>query len=75
MRKKIFGVAIIAAIAVTTGWNTAEAFKQVKIIDLILEDVEALAQSESGDNKGTLCFKGEYTGCSGSDGFCKGRKC
>lgn len=75
MRKKIFGIAIMAAVAIAAGWNTIESLKQVRIMNLILEDLEALAEGESGDNKGTTCYKGEYTGCSGGEGFCKGKKC
>lgn len=75
MKKKVIGVALMAAIAVMAGWNIVEAFEQTIMTDIILGDVEAMAQNESGDNKGTMCFRGEFTGCSGESGMCRGKKC
>lgn len=47
MRKKIFGIALMAAIAVTAGWNISQNENQVKLSDLALNNVEALASDES----------------------------
>lgn len=52
MRKKIFGIALMAAIAVTAGWNISQNENEVKLSDLALNNVEALAWGESPD--GTL---------------------
>lgn len=50
MRKKIFGVAIMAAIAVTAGWNMSQNENEVKLADLALDNVEALASGESSSS-------------------------
>lgn len=44
MRKKFFGIAIVAAIAVTTGWNMNE--NEIKLSDIAFENIEALAYYE-----------------------------
>lgn len=46
MKKKIFGVALIAAIAVTAGWNFNQNKNEVELSDLALANVEALASPE-----------------------------
>ena len=53
MGKKIFGVIAFAAIAVAAGWNYQQNKQNIKLSDLALENVEALASGES-DGKGTL---------------------
>ena len=50
MKKKIFGVALIAAMAVAAGWNFNQSKNEVELSDLALANVEALAQGESGGN-------------------------
>lgn len=57
MRKKIFGVAIMAAIAVTAGWNMSQNENEVKLSDLALGNVEALA---SGEGSGGYCSNPGY---------------
>lgn len=65
MKKKIFGAALIAAMAVAAGWNFNQNKNEVELSDLALANVEALAQSES--NIGTCTWVGckmdFYTTC------------
>ncbi|MCD8138056.1 MAG: NVEALA domain-containing protein [Parabacteroides gordonii] len=46
MKKKILGVAIIAAIAVTAGWNFNQSKNEINLSDLAIANVEALASGE-----------------------------
>ena len=46
MKKKMFGLLTIAAIALTAGWNVMES--DVSLSDLALSNVEALARGEAG---------------------------
>nr|WP_129730163.1 NVEALA domain-containing protein [Parabacteroides goldsteinii] len=46
MKKKIFGVVIIAAIAITAGWNFNQSKNEVSLSDIVLANVEALARDE-----------------------------
>ena len=48
MGKKMIGVIAFAAIAVAAGWNYQQNTNEVKLSDLALENVEALAQGEMG---------------------------
>ncbi len=50
MKKKIFGVILIAAMAITAGWSFNQSKNEVELSDLALANVEALAQGESGGN-------------------------
>ena len=50
MGKKIIGVIAFAAIAVAAGWNYQQNKQEVKLSDLALENVEALASDESVGN-------------------------
>ena len=69
MKKKIFGAALIAAMAITAGWNFNQSKNEVELSDLALANVEALANDESGTGSGyctmhTPCFneQGNPTG-------------
>ena len=46
MKKKILGVALIAAMAVAAGWNFNQSKNEVELSDLALANVEALASGE-----------------------------
>lgn len=46
MKKKIVGVAIIAAMAVAAGWNFNQSKNEVELSDLALANIEALAKCE-----------------------------
>ena len=46
MKKKIFGAALIAAMAITAGWNFCQSQNEMELSDLVLANVEALAQYE-----------------------------
>lgn len=48
MKKKIFGVALIATMAVAAGWNFNQSKNEVELSDLALANIEALAYDESG---------------------------
>ena len=50
MKKKIFGVALIAAMAVAAGWNFNQSKNEVELSDLALANVEALARNEGSGN-------------------------
>ena len=43
MKKKIFSVAIVAAIALGAGWNVMQSENDMNLSDLALSNVEALA--------------------------------
>ena len=47
MKKKLIGVAVVAAIAVTAGWNFNQSRNEMKLSELGLANVEALAGCES----------------------------
>lgn len=49
MKKKIFGVTLIAAMAVTAGWSFNQSKNEVELSDWALANVEALANNESGN--------------------------
>lgn len=46
MNIKIFGVALIATMAVAASWNFNQSKNEVELSDLALTNVEALARSE-----------------------------
>lgn len=46
MRKKLIGIAVMAAIAVTAGWNFSQSKNEVAMSDLALANVDALANDE-----------------------------
>ena len=46
MKKKIFSIAIVAAIALGAGWNVMQSENETDLSDLALSNVEALANSE-----------------------------
>ena len=43
MKKKILGVAIIAAMALTASWNFNQSKNEVELSDLALANVEAIS--------------------------------
>ncbi len=48
MKNKLLSIAFVAAIAVAGGWNFIQSENRVELLDLTLENVEALADGESG---------------------------
>ena len=46
MKKKIFGAALIAAMAITAGWNFNQSKNEIELSNLALANVEALANTE-----------------------------
>ena len=48
MKKKIVSVAIVAAVAVAAAWGFNQSKNEMALSDVALNNVEALAQSESG---------------------------
>lgn len=48
MKKKLFGIAIVAIVAVGAAWNVNENKNEVTISNLVLANMEALANGESG---------------------------
>jgi hypothetical protein len=57
MKKKILGAALIAVMAVSAGWNFNQSKNEVKLSDLALANVEALANDENTDY---TCQYGNY---------------
>lgn len=55
MKRKIFGAALIAAMAVAAGWNFNQSKNEVRLSELALTNVEALAQGESLDQSKSWC--------------------
>lgn len=51
MKKKIFGVALIAAMAVAASWNFNQSKNETKLSDLAMANVEALANEDWGGGK------------------------
>ncbi|KKB54442.1 hypothetical protein HMPREF1212_00155 [Parabacteroides sp. HGS0025] len=70
MKKKIFGVALIAAMAVAAGWNFNQNKNETKLSDLAMANVEALAGCET--ITGGSCWMSSYTWrcCEGGDWGC-----
>ena len=72
MKKRIFGAALLIAIAVAAGWNYQQNKQDVQLSDLALENVEALASCERTagscwlDTRSVCCDAGDY-GCSPCD--------
>ncbi|WP_289004191.1 NVEALA domain-containing protein [Parabacteroides sp.] len=60
MKKKILGVAIIATLAITAGWNYQQNKQNTDFLDLTLANVEALARGEGSSACETLCPKSGY---------------
>ena len=48
MRKKILGIAVMAVVAVAAAWNINQSENEIKLSDLALDNVEALASGEVG---------------------------
>jgi hypothetical protein len=46
MKKKVLGIALVAAIAVAGAWNFVQSQDEVNLSNLALENVEALADPE-----------------------------
>ncbi|RHJ94028.1 NVEALA domain-containing protein [Parabacteroides bouchesdurhonensis] len=67
MKKKIFGILIVAAVAIVAGWNVNQNSKKVQLSDLTLSNVEALAWSEADFIQGRYCQLASYESCSYSD--------
>lgn len=52
MKKKLLGIMAVSAIVTFAGYNVYVSHsKEVKLSKLLLANVEALAQNESGDSK------------------------
>lgn len=66
--KKFLGIIAIAAVVTTAGWNFNQSKNEVKLSELALENIEALALGESGNgsmNQEYVCRKcgSTVTGC------------
>lgn len=48
MKRKIFGAALLVALAVAAGWNFNQNKNEMKLNDLALANVDALASGEDG---------------------------
>lgn len=72
MRKKIFGIVLMAAIAVIAGWNIGQSENEVKLIDLALANTEALASGEAGWRQFRVVYQDlwHWNCYSGGDSYC-----
>ena len=57
MRKKILGIAVMAVVAVAAAWNINQSENEIKLSDLALDNVEALASGEGGSSGGGCIIK------------------
>lgn len=57
MRKKILGAVLITVVAVATGWNFNQIKNETRLSDLIMTNVEALANSEGAHGAGGIANK------------------
>lgn len=51
MNKKLIGIIVFAAITAVAGWNYQQNRQNVKLSNLALENIEALARQEGGGAK------------------------
>ena len=51
MKKRIFGAALLVAIAVAAGWNYQQNEQEVELSDLALDNVEVLARGEHASDR------------------------
>lgn len=58
MKKNILKVALVATIVATAGYGVYENQKQETMSDVMLANVEALAEGEA--SAGDPCYKGSY---------------
>ena len=56
MNKKIIGTVVIAT-ALFAGYNMYESSAEMKLSDLALANIEALADTENNVNSGKICYK------------------
>lgn len=69
MKKNLLKVAFVAAFALVAGYGVYTSQTEHKLSDLALDNVEALAWGETGDNTCRMntttwiCFTGDGTGC------------
>jgi len=76
MKRKLSFILAISFLMIISSLNVIQGIRTKSAISFMLDNVEAAATSESGDNKGRTCMKGERTGCTGdTTELCKGLKC
>lgn len=72
MRKNILGIAVMAAVAIAAAWNINQSENDIKLSDIALDNVEALASCETSvggscwwnNSSYSRCCEGSYYGCS-----------
>lgn len=75
MKKRILGLVVIAVVTSAAGWNITQTSTDLKLSDLTLGNVEALASCETSVggscwwNNGSYnrCCEGGYYGCAPCD--------
>ncbi len=76
MKKKILGIAVMVVVALTVGWNINQSENDIKLSDLALDNVEALASGEGGGG-GSDCYKCSYDWrviCDNVQSWCAGHR-
>lgn len=71
MKKKILGMVTLIVVVLTTGWNINQSDNTVDLSDVMLDNIEALAEGESSGEfeSKTGCKAVLYTStCKGDDG-------
>jgi hypothetical protein len=65
MKKKMMGIIAIVAVAAVTGYNVYTSQKNVKLSDLALANIEALASSGEGfqSDCNTYCMTSYFDTC------------
>ena len=56
MKKKVLGVIAVVAVAAIAGYNVYTSQNDVKLSDLVLSNVEALANAKEGGNECIGCL-------------------
>ena len=73
MRKKILGIVVMTVVAVSAAWNINQSENEIKLSDLALDNVEALASGEGGGD----CYKCSYDWrviCDNVQSWCAGHR-
>jgi hypothetical protein len=69
MKKKIFGLAIVATLVLGSGWNISQSMSEVALSDVSLANVEALADEMTDEQFSAIgCECADSGSCSANNG-------
>ncbi|MBQ8531425.1 MAG: NVEALA domain-containing protein [Parabacteroides sp.] len=63
MKKKVFKIILFTAIIIVAGYNYKQNKKTVEFSDLVLDNVEALASGEDGNETYKYVIPGTHVAC------------